>query len=130
MKLKCHLNFNGNCLEAMNFYKEIFNGDLSIRTYEGTPLESEELNGKVLFANLKFNSNEISASDLVDEELQTGNAYSVLIETNSDEEALNYYEKLSEEGKVIMAYDISFWGSKFAIIKDKFDINWMINYTK
>ena len=130
MKLKCHLHFNGNCLEAMNYYKEIFGGELEISTYEGTPLESEELRNKVLFSSLKFKNNEISASDLIDEDLKIGNAYSIFIESESDEEALSFYEKLSSQGKVLMAYDRSFWGSKFAIINDKYNINWMINYKK
>ena len=61
-------------------------------------------------------------------EYKNGNDFSVSINTDSREEALNLFTKLSEGGKVTMELQDTFWGAYFGMWEDKFGIQWMVNY--
>ena len=39
-QISAYLNFNGNCREAMTFYKNCLGGELSLQTVEGSPMEA------------------------------------------------------------------------------------------
>ena len=38
-QINAYLKFDGNCREAMTFYKECFGGELIFNTVKGSPLE-------------------------------------------------------------------------------------------
>ena len=40
-QLNAYIHFNGNCREAMEFYKNCFGGNLQISTFAGSPMESQ-----------------------------------------------------------------------------------------
>ena len=37
-QINAYLTFNGNCREAMNFYKEVLDGDLALQTIGESPM--------------------------------------------------------------------------------------------
>jgi PhnB protein len=37
-QINAYLGFNGNCREAMTFYKECLGGELTLQTVAGTPM--------------------------------------------------------------------------------------------
>ncbi|HYJ64075.1 MAG TPA: hypothetical protein VEV62_10055 [Parafilimonas sp.] len=65
--LNPYLNFYGKCTEAMNFYKEIFGGELSIQLAGDSPAKDqmpEDLHKQVLHSHLKSDTIEIMATDM------------------------------------------------------------------
>ena len=54
--------------------------------------------------------------------------FSILINTDSKEEADKLYNGLSAGGKQTMPMAKTFWGAYFGMFTDKFGINWMVNY--
>jgi len=46
MTINGYLTFNGNCREAMNFYKKCLGGELTFQTIGDSPL-SEKMNSKM-----------------------------------------------------------------------------------
>ena len=38
--INAYLTFNGDCREAMTFYKECLGGELTLETAKGSPMES------------------------------------------------------------------------------------------
>ena len=49
-----YLTFNGNCAEAMNFYKEVFGGELMIQTFGDAPMETTpESKDRIMHARLQ-----------------------------------------------------------------------------
>ncbi len=40
-QINAYLNFNGNCRDAMNFYKECLGGELALQAVEGSPIEAQ-----------------------------------------------------------------------------------------
>lgn len=63
-------------------------------------------------------------------EITEGNNLSLVLEPESEEEIQNLYDKLSENGTVLMELQDTFWGAKYAKVKDRFGISWDLNYQK
>lgn len=128
MQITPYIEFNGNCEEAMNFYKNIFGGELTIKTYEESPEEiSDVMRNKVMNSHLIFNEIEIMASDIInDSEAISETSITLVLEYDDLEEAENIFNKLSEESTSNLSFKYSFWGTKFGTFRDKFGIKWMI----
>lgn len=66
MKLSPFLLFEGNCAEAMQFYRFCLGGDLEVTLLRDTPMKNQapaDLHDKVVYARLVSGSIEISATD-------------------------------------------------------------------
>jgi PhnB protein len=61
-------------------------------------------------------------------EITTGNNISLVLEAQSEDEIQNLYNKLSQDGSTIMELQDTFWGTKYAKVKDRFGIAWDLNY--
>jgi len=127
--LNPYLTFDGNCREAMSFYKESLNGELDIMPFEGSPVDvPENHKQKVMHATLRFGNAVLMASDsMPGQTISSGNSVHLSIAAHNLEEAQSFFENLSKGGKIIMPFKKTFWGAKFGILSDKFGINWMVN---
>ena len=64
LNMNPYLTFNGNCEEAMTFYKEALNGSLDKMTFEESPEPvPEEAKKKIMHATLTFGDAILMASD-------------------------------------------------------------------
>ena len=134
MQIYSYLTFNGNCREAMTFYKECLGGELNFQTIGESPL-SEKMPRKmkdcVLHSTLIKEDLVLMATDCVpDSGLVKGNAVSLVLNCNSNEEINSFYKKLSEGGKATYPLHDTFWGALFGGLTDKFGNHWLLNYTK
>jgi PhnB protein len=125
-----YLTFNGNCREAMTFYKECLGGDLDIMNFEGTPMNvPAEAKNRVLHSNLKKDGIHLMASDTMpDSPVSIGDNISLSINCESKAQADDFYKKLGAGGKDTMPMQKTFWGAYFGMLCDKFGVNWMFNY--
>ena len=124
-----YLTFNGNCYEAMNFYKEVFNANLETMPFEGSPVEvPDDYKQKVLHSTLTFGDAVIMASDTIPgQTLTRGDATSISVNATNISDAELFFKGLSEGGKIIMPFEDTFWGAKFGMCIDKFGVSWMVN---
>ncbi|MCL3781551.1 VOC family protein [Prolixibacteraceae bacterium JC049] len=124
-----YLNFDGNCLEAMQFYTEVFNGKLEVMPFSEGPMEiPESEKDRVMHSHLVFGKNQLMASDTMPgQPFSQGNTYSISISEPDLEKAKFFFEKLSEGGHVIMPFEKAFWGAHFGMFSDKYGVNWMVN---
>ncbi len=60
--------------------------------------------------------------------LTMGNNFSISITPESEEEARTLFNKLSAGGKVESPLQKMFWNAYFGMFKDKFGVQWMVNY--
>lgn len=131
-----HINFNGNAEEAFNFYKSVFGGEFSrvVRfkdmSIPGFTIEKDEAN-KIMHIALPIGKSTLMANDVP---LQLGrvnereNRSKIVVNADSREEADRIFTGLSAGGDVEMPMDESPWGSYFGMFRDKFGIEWMIEY--
>ncbi|MBN2747403.1 MAG: VOC family protein [Bacteroidales bacterium] len=133
-----YLSFNGNCLEAFNFYKSVLGGEFSyVGTFgemppqEGMPPLPESEKSKIMHISLPISSETIlMGSDVLEfmgPEIIQGNNFSINISPDSKEEADRLFAGLSEGGTIVMPLEFAFWGAYYGMFTDKFGINWMIN---
>lgn len=127
--LNPYLAFNGNCREAMTFYKEALNGELSILTFNESPVEvPPEHKDKVMHATLTFGDAILMASDgMPGHEITFGNSVNLSIAALTMEDGEHIFGNLSAGGSVIMPWIKTFWGAMFGMCKDKLGIDWMVN---
>jgi PhnB protein len=128
-KLNPYLTFNGNCREAMTFYKDALHGELNIQTFEESPMEvPPEQKDRVMHATLTFGDAIIMASDgMPENEVIFGNSISLSIAAKAVEDGERIFKNLSSDGTVVMPWEKTFWGAMFGMCKDKFGIDWMVN---
>jgi PhnB protein len=133
-QINSYLTFNGNCREAMTFYKECLGGELIFQTIGESPL-SEKMPKKmkdcILHSTLTKDSLILMGSDMVSEQgLVKGNNVSLSLNCSSEEEIKNCYERLSNGGLQNHPLENSFWGALFGDLTDKFGNHWILNFEK
>ena len=126
-KLNPYLNFSGRCTEAMNFYKGIFGGELQLMLAGDSPAKDQvppEMHNQVMHSHLKSSTIEIMATDMAPTQPVEGNTVYLALICDSEDELNDYYNKLSEGGKVEQPLTKAFFGW-FGSLQDKFGKHWM-----
>lgn len=125
--LNPYLNFNGNAAEAMKFYQSILGGDLDIQPF-GDMGKTEEEKKRTIHAVLKKEGIHIMASDgHPDQQVTFGDSVHMSLVGDDETQLTEWFNKLSEGGKVDMLLAKQFWGDTFGMLTDKFGIHWMVN---
>ena len=129
-----YLYFDGNCREAMNFYKDCLGGDLHVQAVGDTPAAEHmppDARDKVMHAALNGGDFVIMASDWMSKApFSPSNTVSLALSCTSEEEIMSLFAKLSEDGKVIHPLADQYWGAIFGAVVDRFGIDWMLNFDK
>ena len=133
-QINAYLTFNGNCREAMEFYKDCLGGELNLQTIGESPM-AEKMPSKmkecILHSTLEKGSMVIMATDCVPGPgLLKGNSVSLCLNCDSEEEIKSCYEKLSAGGDPDHPLENTFWGALFGHLVDKYGNNWLLNYSK
>lgn len=129
-----YLSFNGNCREAMVFYKKCLGGELSLQTIGESPL-SETMPAKmkkcILHAVLSNKEFVLMGTDMVSENgLLKGNAVSLVLTCSSEKEIRECYKKLSQGGEQTHPLENTFWNALFGGLTDKYGNTWILNYNR
>ena len=131
-----HINFNGNAEEAFNFYKSVFGGEFAkiIRFKDISspefPVSENEAN-KIMHIALPIGKNTLMANDVPESMGQVNeneNRSKIFISAESREEADKLFSRLSAGGNIEFPMDDSPWGSYFGMFRDKFGIEWMVDF--
>lgn len=128
-QLNPYLSFNGDARQALEFYKEVFGGTLSMNTYgefgqEGTPDADKIMHGML---ETPSGYTLMGADGAPGQEAQPGNNFSVALTGDDDAELRGYWEKLSAGGSVSVPLEKQMWGDVFGMCTDRFGIPWMVN---
>lgn len=135
--INVYLTFNGNCLEAFEFYKSVFGGEYAYigKFGEMPPDENYQVpesdKNRIMHVSLPISKETIlmgSDTSSYSGDAVFGNNFSVSINTESKDEADRLFNSLSEGGKITMPLAETFWGAYFGMFTDKFGINWMVNH--
>ncbi len=132
-----YLHYNGNAEEAFTFYRSVFGGSFAMMARfkdmpnAEYPISVEEEN-KVMHVALPIgNHNVLMGSDvpsMMGKVNENENRSKISISAESKEEADHLFHGLSEGGKIEMPIADSPWGSYFGMFRDKFGIEWMVDY--
>jgi PhnB protein len=131
-----YINFNGNAEEAFHFYKSVFGGEFGkiIRFKEMTSAEhplSENDADKIMHITLPIGKNVLMANDVPESMGRVNeheNRSKIAINAESREEADTLFHGLSVGGEIEFPLSDSPWGSYFAMFRDKYGIEWTIEF--
>ena len=131
-----YINFNGNAEEAFNFYKSVFGGELEkiirFKDLEGpdTHITDSEAN-KVMRIALPIGGSTLIAND-VPENMgpvsENENRSKISVSTESRAEADKIFAGLTVGGTIEMPMGDSPWGTYFGMFRDKFGIEWTVEF--
>ena len=131
-----HINFNGNAEEAFNFYKSVFGGEFAkimrFKELESPefPVSENEAN-KIMHIALPIGKNILMGNDvpeILGKVNENENRSKIAISAESKEEADRLFNGLSAGGAIEMPISESPWGSYFGMFRDKFGIEWMVDF--
>jgi PhnB protein len=128
-QINAYLTFDGNCREAMTFYRDCFGGNLSMQTVAGSPMEDqfpEEARNNILHAHLANNMLTLQGSDLNGQErLVRGNTISLSLSCSSEKEIKTFFKKLSSGGRIAHPLH-QFFAGMMGTLTDKFEKDWIL----
>jgi PhnB protein len=132
-----YINFNGNAEEAFTFYKSVFGGEFT-NVVRFKDLESAEFAvpeneaDKLMRIVLPIGTSTLIANDVptsMGRVNENENRSKIAVSAESKEEADRLFEGLSAGGTVEMPMSESPWGTYFAMFRDKYGIEWTIEYS-
>jgi len=132
-----YLNFDGNALQAFEFYKSVFGGEfaLVVRFKDmgappGTPASELE---RIAHIALPFGKDSVlMASDILPSmghKHMAGDNFYITLAPESGAEADRLFAGLSAGGSAVMPLQKTQWAEKFGTCRDRFGIQWMVSYT-
>lgn len=136
IQLDTYLNFNGNTEEAFFFYKKVFGGEFRslVRFSEmpGSEKMPENDRTKIMHVALPVGNHSVlmgtDVLESINQKLNKGDNYTINITLDSEAETSRIFEALAEGGVVMMPLGKESWSDLFGLCRDKFGIQWMINY--
>lgn len=128
-RLNPYISFAGDARQAMEFYKSVFGGELTLNTFGESGMAGTPAEDQIMHSMLDSPSGyTIMASDTPPGmEHKPGTNVSVSLSGDDGEELRGYWEKLSAEGTVSVPFEKQMWGDEFGACTDKFGISWMVN---
>jgi PhnB protein len=131
-----HINFNGNAEEAFGFYRSVFGGEFA-KIMRFKDLSSPEFSvseneaNKIMHIALPIGKSVLMANDvpeILGRTNENENRSKIVISAESKEEADKLFSGLSAGGQIEMPIADSPWGSYFGMFRDKYGIEWMVDF--
>src|SRR5258708_6682093 len=128
-KLNAYLNFKDNAREAMEFYKGVFGGELTINTFSELNASSDPSEGdKVMHSVLEAEGISFMAADTPKSmEYKPAAGFGMSLSGDNLDELSGYFDKLSAGGMVAIPLEKAAWGGTFGMVVDKIGVSWLVN---
>jgi len=123
------IHFQGNCDEAINFYKEALAAEVKEVFYakDAPPNSGMEdlppnfvMHSEIIICGMNFSLTDGSEKPI------TGEQISFLITYDTAEEVKSAFEKLSAGGRVVEPLAAVFWSELYGYVIDRFGVNWQV----
>jgi PhnB protein len=131
-RLNPYISFPDTARQALEFYRGVFGGDLTLNTFgEAGAAEGADAD-KVMHGQLETPAGyTLMASDTpAGMDRTVGTTISLSLSGDDADELRGYFAKLSEGGAVTMPLEKQMWGDEFGMCVDPFGIAWMVNISQ
>lgn len=128
-RLNPYISFTDNAREALEFYKEVFGGSLTLNTFAEFGQQDSPDADKIMHGNLQTDSGFVlmGADTPAGMEHKPGTNVAVSLSGDDADELHGYWDKLSDGGTVSVPLEKQMWGDEFGMCEDRFGIGWMVN---
>ncbi len=111
VRLNPYISFQGETREAMDFYRSVFGGELTVSTYGESGMTDDAA----------------QADKVMHAQLDAGSQISISLSGDDEATLRRYWDGLVEGGSVTMPLERAPWGDSFGMCADRFGVNWMVN---
>jgi PhnB protein len=127
-RLNPYIGFKDNAREAMEFYRSVLGGELTVSTFGEFGQQGEGSDG-VMHAQLETPAGyTIMAADTPPhQEYRGGSSISMSLSGDDTDALRGYWDGLAEGGTVQVPLEKQMWGDTFGMLTDRFGIDWMVN---
>ncbi|WP_033443659.1 VOC family protein [Saccharothrix sp. NRRL B-16314] len=140
-----HLNFHGQAREALEFYRSVFGGQVTVVAYGdlGMPAEAPGAKNVVFGEVVAENGFRVMAYDVpgADEPLAAGEPttrrehgttitkepFFLSVRGESVDEVAPLWERLADGATVIEEFGPAQWAPAFGMLADRFGITWIVD---
>jgi PhnB protein len=128
-RLNPYIAFSGNARQAMEFYRSVFGGDLTLNTFGEFGNPDPAIADQIMHAMLETDQGyTLMASDTPPGMARIpGDNITISISGDDGDALRGYWEKLSAGGNVGMALEKQVWGDEFGQCIDQFGVSWMVD---
>jgi PhnB protein len=128
-RLNPYISFDGNAREAMEYYKGVFGGALTLNTFGEYGEQDSPAANKIMHGNLETDRGFtlMGADSPPGTEYKPGNNIAVSLSGDDADELHDYWTKLSDGGTISVPLEKQMWGDEFGMCTDRFGIAWMVN---
>jgi PhnB protein len=127
--LNPYISFRDNAREAMEFYKDVFGGNLSLNTFGEYGDPNAPGADNIMHAQLEAdNGFTLMASDTPPGmDFTPGDNLKISLSGDDEQELRGYWDKLSDGGNVSMPLEKQMWGDLYGMCTDKYGVPWMVD---
>jgi len=131
-ELNPYLNFRGQTREAMEFYRDVFDGKLEMSTFaDYHAAEDPSENDMIMHSVLHGDGITFMAADTPGRmEYSPGTNISMSLSGTDEAELRGYFDRLTEGGTVMMPLEKAQWGDTFGMLTDRFGVRWLVNISQ
>ena len=127
-RLNPYLSFSGNAREAMEFYRNVFGGELTVSTFGEFGADDAAIADQVMHAQLETEGGfTLMASDPPPGAGQPSSNGAISLSGEDGDELRGYWDELSDGGTVVTPLERQMWGDEFGQCVDRFGVRWMVN---
>ncbi len=127
--LNPYISFDGNAKEALEFYREVFGGDLKMNTFGEYGNDDEAVKDKIMHGTLTTSAGyTLMAADTMPGMVhQPGSTLTVSISGDDADPLQGYFKQLAEGGTISVEMAKQPWGDEFGMCTDRFGVAWMVD---
>ncbi len=131
-RLNPYIAFADTAREALEFYRGVFGGELTLSTYGEAGAADGPHADKIMHGLLETPAGyTLMASDAPPGmDHSVGTNMSVSLSGDDADELRGYFEKLSDGGTVTVPLEKQMWGDEFGMCVDPFGVAWMVNISQ
>ncbi len=131
IRLNPYLSFRDNARDAMEFYRSVFGGELTLNTFADLHASEDPAEqDKIMHSELVTDGGmSLMASDTPNSMEYSENGYAISLSGSAADEAelQGWWSKLSDGGNITLPLERAPWGDQFGMCVDKFGVSWMVN---
>jgi PhnB protein len=127
--LNPYLSFRTEARQALEFYHQVFGGELRVNTFGEYGMADGDAANLVMHGQLETPKGfTLMASDTPPGmDFTPGSQITVSLSGDEVDDLTAYFNALAEGGKITMPLEKQMWGDHYGALTDRFGIAWMAN---